>query len=265
MNINEIFGRLDKLFAENRISEVERYLTQALSEAEYDGDRETMQAIYNELISFHRSTGEYDKALYFCRQVIRLAEKMEIDDTVPYGTTLMNVANTNRAAGNLLEALAYFRQVRDIYQGQVSPYDILMATYYNNVAMLYQDLGDFDKAVDSFEQALVIIERHDKAGNEIATIYVSLGESLLRAGRLDEAKDRLDEAVRRYQLMGERGYHYSAALSAMAETFYRQGDLVQALKYYELAAEEIYGIYGDNDTYRVIMGNIETVKSQLIN
>ena len=36
MNINEIFGRLDKLFAENRISEVERYLTQALSEAEYD-------------------------------------------------------------------------------------------------------------------------------------------------------------------------------------------------------------------------------------
>ena len=84
-------------------------------------------------------------------------------------------------------------------------------------------------------------------------------------GRLDEAKDRLAEAVRRYQLMGERGYHYSAALSAMAETFYRQGDLVQALKYYELAAEEIYGIYGDNDTYRVIMGNIETVKSQLMN
>mgnify|MGYP002563840897 CR=1 FL=1 len=39
----------------------------------------------------------------------------------------------------------------------------------------------------------------------------------------------------------------------------------EALKYYELAAEEIYGIYGDNDTYRVIMGNIETVKSQLIN
>ena len=83
MNINEIFGRLDKLFAENRISEVERYLTQALSEAEYDGDRETMQAIYNELISFHRSTGEYDKALYFCRQVIRLAEKMGQIPTEP--------------------------------------------------------------------------------------------------------------------------------------------------------------------------------------
>ena len=65
--------------------------------------------------------------------------------------------------------------------------------------------------------------------------------------------------------MGERGYHYSAALSAVAEAWYRQGDLVQALKFYELAAEEIYGIYGDNDTYRVIMGNIDTVKSQLAN
>ncbi len=265
MNINEISDQLDRLFAENRITEVERYLTQALSEAEYDGDRESMQAIYNELISFHRSTGEYDKALYFCRQVMRLAKKMDIEDTVEYGTTLMNVANTNRAAGNLLESLAYFKKVKAIYQGQVSPYDILMATYYNNVALLYQDLGEYDKAVDSFEHALAIIERHEKAGTEIAATYVNLGESLLRAGRLEDAKDRLTEAVRRYQLIGERGYHYSAALSAVAEAWYRQGDLVQALKFYELAAEEIYGIYGDNDTYRVIMGNIDTVKSQLAN
>ena len=59
MNINDISDQLDRLFAENRITEVERYLTQVLSEAEYDGDRDSMQAIYNELISFHRSTGEY--------------------------------------------------------------------------------------------------------------------------------------------------------------------------------------------------------------
>ena len=49
MNINEIFGRLDKLFAENRISEVERYLTQALSEAEYEyfDDDAMFDEIYN--------------------------------------------------------------------------------------------------------------------------------------------------------------------------------------------------------------------------
>ena len=258
MNINEISDQLDRLFAENRITEVERYLTQVLSEAEYDGDRDSMQAIYNELISFHRSTGEYDKALYFCRQVMRLAKKMDIEDTVTYGTTLMNVANTNRMAGNLLESLAYFRKVKEIYQGQVGSNDIL-------VALLYQDLGEYDKAVDSFEHALSIIERHEKAATEIAATYVNLGESLLRAGRLEDAKERLTEAVRRYQLMGERGYHYSAALSAVAEAWYRQGELVQALKYYELAAEEIYGIYGDNDTYKIIMGNIDTVKSQLAN
>lgn len=263
MNTKELFGQLDKLFSENRISEVEKYLTQALSEAEYDGDLEAERAIYNELISFHRSTGEYDKSLYFCRQVIKLAKKMEIEDTVPYGTTLMNVANTNRAMGNLLESLAYFKQVRSIYQGQVSPDDILMATYYNNIALLYQDLGEYDKAVDSFEQALAIIERHDKASSEIAATYVNLGESLLRLGRLEDAREKLVNAVHRYQIMGERGYHYSAALAAVAETWYRQGDMEQALKYYELAAESIYGIYGDNDTYRVIMGNIETVKSKL--
>ena len=72
MNINEVFSGLDKLFAENRLPEVERYLTQALSDAEYEKDTDSMLAIYNELIGFHRTTGEHDKALYFCRQVMRL-------------------------------------------------------------------------------------------------------------------------------------------------------------------------------------------------
>ena len=110
MNINEVFSGLDKLFAENRLPEVERYLTQALSDAEYEKDTDSMLAIYNELIGFHRTTGEHDKALYFCRQVMRLAHKMGIEDTVPYGTALMNIANENRAAGNLLEALSYCRK-----------------------------------------------------------------------------------------------------------------------------------------------------------
>ena len=86
-----------------------------------------MLAIYNELIGFHRTTGEHDKALYFCRQVMRLAHKMGIEDTVPYGTALMNIANENRAAGNLLEALSYCRKVYDIYSEQLGPYDIMLA------------------------------------------------------------------------------------------------------------------------------------------
>lgn len=263
MNINEVFSGLDKLFAENRISEVEKYLTRALSEAEYENDKESMLAIQNELIGFHRTTCEHDKALYFCRQALRLAKQMGIEDTVPYGTTLMNVANANRAAGNLLEALSYYKQVEEIYVNQLAPYDILLAGYYNNLALVYQELGDFDKAVDSLERSLRIVERHENAGTEIATTYANLGESLLRAGRLDEAKDRLAEAIRRYQLMGERGYHYSAALSAVGEAWYRQMDYARALKYYELAAAELYSVYGENDTYRVILGNIETVKAKL--
>lgn len=231
MNINEVFSGLDKLFAENRLPEVERYLTQALSDAEYEKDTDSMLAIYNELIGFHRTTGEHDKALYFCRQVMRLAHKMGIEDTVPYGTALMNIANENRAAGNLLEALSYCRKVYDIYSEQLGPYDILLAGYYNNVALIYQELGDYDKAVDALEHALSIIERHENAGTEIVATYANLGESLLRAGRLKEAQDKLTEAVRRYQLKGVRGYHYSAALSAVAEVWYRQEDYQQALKF----------------------------------
>ena len=53
MNINEVFSGLDKLFAENRLPEVERYLTQALSDAEYEKDTDSMLAIYNDRFSPH--------------------------------------------------------------------------------------------------------------------------------------------------------------------------------------------------------------------
>ena len=45
-----------------------------------------------------------------------------------------------------------------------SVHDILLAGYYNNVALIYQELGDYDKAVDALEHALSIIERHENAG-----------------------------------------------------------------------------------------------------
>lgn len=264
MDINGVFSGLERLFAENRISEVEKYLTQALSEAEYESDREAMLAIYNELISFHMTMGEHEKALYFCRQIMRLADKMDMTDTVLYGTTLMNVAKANCASGNLLEALAYYRKVKDIYDGQISPYDVKFAVYYNNLAQVYQELGDYDRAVTALEDALRIIERHENAGHEIVTTYANLGESLLRAGRLEEAGDRLRDAVRRYQLKGEHGEHYSAALAALAEVYYRQGNLTDAQKFYELAAAELYDAYGDSDAYRVILNNLDTVKAKLL-
>lgn len=263
MDINGVFSGLERLFAENRISEVERYLTQALSEAEYESDREAMLAIYNELISFHMTMGEHEKALYFCRQIMRLADKMDMTDTVLYGTTLMNVAKANCASGNLLEALAYYRKVKDIYDGQISPYDVKFAVYYNNLAQVYQELGDYDRAVTALEDALRIIERHENAGHEIVTTYANLGENLLRAGRLEEAGDRLRDAVRRYQLKGEHGEHYSAALAALAEVYYRQGNLTDAQKFYELAAAELYDVYGDSDAYRVILNNLATVRAKL--
>ena len=263
MDINEVLTGVDRLFSANRISEVERYLTQMLSEAEYENDRDAIMTIYNELINFHRTTGESDKALYFCRQALRYAKRENLEDNVRYGMILMSVGDANRMAGNLLEALAYYRKAEEVYLAQLGSADIRLAAYYKSVAVLYQELGDYDNAATALGKALKIIERHENAGNEIVATYASLGECLLRSGKLEEAKDRLSDAVRRYQLKGDRGEHYCAALSALAEVWYREGSYEQALGYYELAAEGIYRIYGDNETYKVILGNIETVKAKI--
>jgi tetratricopeptide (TPR) repeat protein len=119
--------------------------------------------------------------------------------------------------------------------------------------------------VDNLRKALDIAKNHPDAGVEIATTYANLGESLIRAGEIDEAVANLQEAIKLFETMEEFGTHYSAALSGMAEACYRKGDYDSSVSYFEKAAKEIYNIYGECESYKIIIGNLQAVKKARTN
>jgi tetratricopeptide (TPR) repeat protein len=265
MDVNKFFSELDKLFAENKISQVGEYMDKALSEANEEKDAGAMLTIYNEQIGFYRTTGEHEKALYYCEQAEKLSCSMGIQETIPYATTLLNIATENRAAGRTGQAFGYYDKVLEIYKKNLQPDDMLFASYYNNLALACQEIQDYGRAVDNLRKALDIAKSHPDAGVEIATTYANLGESLIRAGEIDEAVANLQEAIKLFETMEEFGTHYSAALSGMAEACYRKGDYDSSVSYFEKAAQEIYNIYGECESYKIIIGNLQAVKKARTN
>ena len=90
------------------------------------------------------------------KEVLKLIEEAGLADSLPHATTLLNSANALRAAGDLEMAMNYYSRVFALFEGQVPEMDFRYAELYNNVALLYQEMGRYDMAVQCLQKALVI-------------------------------------------------------------------------------------------------------------
>ena len=124
MNLEEIMIELETLFMQERYSDIEEFLNANIVRARNKDLKDVELSLDNELIGFYRETGSYEKALLICSRVINLMQEMEIEGTISYATTLLNVANAYRAAGLLPQALNYYKQVITIYTHNLPKDDI---------------------------------------------------------------------------------------------------------------------------------------------
>ena len=149
MDINQVLKQLDELFAQHQIREVEPFLLEKMEAARRLGDTGAMITLLNELIGHYRETGESEKSIAACKQVLELMDQLELKGSVAYATTLLNVANACRAAGLLRESMIYYQEVKEIYGRELESSDFRYASLYNNMSLLFQEMGDFDSACDS--------------------------------------------------------------------------------------------------------------------
>lgn len=263
MNIEVVLSQLDALFANHQVNRVEDFLQGKLREASEEGDESAVVTLMNELIGHYREMGEADKSVEYCRQVLLLMQNMGMEGTVPYATTLINVANAYRAAGLLRESMAAYQGARTIYEGSIEPHDFRYASLYNNMSLLFQEMGDYESACDCLERALGIVSLYNEARIEAAVTYTNLAASQLKLGRYEEAIDNLKRAFSLFEMDEERDYHYSGALSAMGEAQYMAGNLEESARYYQLALKEIERNMGRNKAYEITLQNLNAVTARL--
>ncbi len=263
MDINQILQQLDELFARHQIEEVENFLLGKIERAKELGDTSSLITLLNELIGHYREMGEGEKSMICCREVLELMEAAGLKGTVAYATTLLNVANACRAAGLLRESMIYYQEVRSIYERSLQPTDFRYASLYNNMSLLFQEMGDFESACDCLERALSIASLYEEARIEVAVTYTNLAASQLKLGRSQEAIDNLQKAFSIFEMDEDKDYHYSGALSAMGEAQYMAGNLEESARYYKLALREIERNMGKNKAYEITLQNLNAVTKRL--
>ena len=264
MNLEEIMIELETLFMQERYSDIEEFLNANIVRARNKDLKDVELSLDNELIGFYRETGSYEKALQICSRVINLMQEMEIEGTISYATTLLNVANAYRAAGLLPQALNYYKQVITIYTHNLPKDDMLFASYYNNISLLYQEMGEYEIAKDNQENALRIVAKKADKQFETAVTQANLANTCIELGLDEEAKARAEEAIRIFEEIGIEDAHYSAALSALGSIYYVEKNYNEALKIMEKSRNCVARYLGtDNIQYQRLSENIDIIQKNI--
>lgn len=264
MTTEQFFEKLDGLFANQQLNEVEPFLLSSLEEAKEEQDFGKYISIGNEMIGFYRSISSHQKAFDISEDILLLMEELQLDGTEHFATTLLNVATAYRAAGRLEEAHVYYVRALKIYEELLAPGDYRFAGLYNNMSLLLGEMGELQKAVLFLERAIDIVSTMPDAQMDKATSMTNLALLYFRMEESEKAEKLLEEAAALYETAGEQSdAHYSAALAGLGEACYRMGNYEKALDYYEKSLKEVKKHFGENESYVLLCGNCAAVCAAL--
>lgn len=265
MNIEFVLKGLDDLFAKRESEKIEGYLSSHIEQALKEGDAGSAVTLINELIGYYRDTSMYDKAEIYCEKLIPFMERAGIVDGIAYGTSHLNIANAYRASGKLEWSMNHYEQVFAIYDGILDKKDMRYASLYNNLALLYQEMKDYDKACKALHSALEIVKQHKKALIEKGVTYANLASSYLLAGNLEQAEEMSKCGIAVFQNGFETDYHYSAALATLGDIYFTKKEYQEAVYSYEKAMLLLREHVGLTHAYFRIVSNLQSCYERMGN
>ncbi len=256
--------KIDELFAQNRGKEAEELLESCLKEALQGGRLEEAVPILNELIGYCRETSQVEKSYDYADLVLMILDKMGLQGTIPYATTLLNIANAYRAGGRLDDSLNIYEHVEGIYRQQLGEEDMLVASLHNNISLLHQEMGQFDKAKESLLKALAIVRTKEDAVFEVAVTYANLASTCMSLGQEEEAEGYFTGAIRLFEENEILDTHYCAALSALGTYQYRKGEFKEAEQSFVKAMKGIEKHLGQNEFYHRMQENAQVCREAMM-
>ena len=263
MDIERVIQKVDDLYSQNRGKEAEQLMLQCIPLAMQEGDDSALLQLLNELLGYYRETSQVENSYAIAAQAISLAKQMGLEGSLHYATTLLNVANAYRAGGRLQDSLQCYLRGREIYQKQLEPTDMLVASLENNISLLYQEMGEYAKAKESLLKALDIVKAKGE-DFEVAVTYANLASTCLLLQEAEEAYSYAQLSIETFQSLGVADFHYSAALSALGTYYYGKKQYAEAKSYFSKARDIMEQSLGRNEYYSRLTENMEACDKAIV-
>lgn len=192
----------------------------------------------NDLAGVYIYTSEYDKAIKFYNEAIKITE--ELDNKAKMNRLLTNLGviyiytgEYDRAIEISNEALRLTELIGD--KGQTT-------AVFNNLGIAYSDIGENGKAIECYKKALKISEEiGDKRG--VGAAHINLGSIYNSGGEYDRAIESWKRALEIKKEIGDR-HGCAVVFGNLGTVFESLGEFEKALKYLKEALK-IFKEMGD--------------------
>jgi eukaryotic-like serine/threonine-protein kinase len=202
-------------------------------ELERDIGNEGLQAIcLNNIGSVYSEKGQYDDALTYFQQVLQLREKSKVPQDIV--ESLHNLGQVLGGLGQYDQAISYYMRALDLRRSMNDLRGAALESY--GLGTLFDYQGRFGAAINSKQDALKTFRDLKDKTFWMAEILGGYGESLILAGRGDEAKDSLDEALSLSRELKNDGM-VAQTLALQGDALFYQDNFKAAHSLYEQALQ----------------------------
>lgn len=195
LDTKSIIAGLDKLLFSGDDAAAGEYLDRWCQRAQEVGDWRTELTLQSELMGFHRRTSDKNAAMAAVERGLELIREHRLGSTVSGATIILNAATTLKAYGMAERSIPMFVQTCRVYSQTLDPLDYRFGGLYNNMALSYADIGEYDAAEGYYKKALGVIVHCDTPENELAVTYCNLAELYERMGREADIAKALNLAL----------------------------------------------------------------------
>ena len=183
-----------------------------------------------------------DSALSYGFKGLEIAKKE--NDTIIIASLTLNVGTAYYAKGDYDNALRFWKAAAEwseqTHEQSIKPLAL------NNVAIIYQNTGDIDRAIETFFEVLKIQEsRRDTI--RIGRCTFNIGKAYLTLGKDSTGLIYLNRSVEIYKSLGSKAFkNLGNAFNELGTVQYNNGNFLKAvdlyqdaINYYELARDTI--------------------------
>ena len=232
--------------------------------------------LLNNIGVVYKTMGEYDKAIEYYQENLRLQE--QIGNTLQEAQARTNIANVYFAFEiDFEKALEEYKRSLELFQKghREKPDDIRgirgLAQTYMNMGIVYKELDSLDRALENFELSLdYYTGLDDRAG--IASVQRNIGVVQLMGGAYNEALEAVRRSLAYYREIGQRKEE-AEDLKNLGKIYYRMKRYPEALDYLNQSLEiakqlnlkrymydtyrDISNVYRDMGDYHLALENYE--------
>ncbi len=175
-----------------------------------------------------------------------MSKLIDIDENVNISYLLKN-GRKEYDKGNHNQALAYYMRALEIQHKVLGKEHPSVATSYNNLASIYQAIGDYYKALEYYMGALELQHKVlEKEHPSVATSYNNLASIYQAIGDYDKAlKYYMRTLEIQDKVLGKEHPSVATSYNNLASIYQAKGDYDKALKYYMRALEIQHKVLGE--------------------